>query len=63
MYRHRFDPSSLVAGILFVNFALRYLVDGFGGQAVAYGLAVPAMLVGMVVIMLLRAVFHRRGDS
>lgn len=60
MYRHKTDPSSLVAGILFFNFALRYLIDGFGGDAVSYSLAIPTALAGMAVIVLLRLMFRRR---
>lgn len=63
MSRHRFDPSALVAGILFLGFALRYLNEGTGGHAVPYVFTTPAALAAVVVILVLRRVFHRRRDS
>jgi hypothetical protein len=61
--RHEFDPSALVAGILFLGFALRYLNAGAGGHAVPYAFTTPAVLVGVVVILVLRRVFRSRRDS
>lgn len=63
MSRHKFDPSALVAGILFLGFALRYLNEGTGGQAVPHAFTMPAALVGIAVILVLRRVFRRRRDS
>lgn len=60
MSRHKFDPSALVAGVLFLGFALRYLNEGAGGQAVPYVFTTPAVLVGIVVILVFRRVFRRR---
>ena len=60
MSRHRFDPSALVAGILFFGFALRYLNEGLGGHAVPYAWTTPAAIGTIVVIALLRLVFHAR---
>jgi hypothetical protein len=62
VFRHRFDPSSLVAGILFLGIAARYLIEGFGGQHVSYLGAVPAVLATVVAIMLLRVVFRSRRE-
>jgi hypothetical protein len=60
VYRHRFDPSSLVAGVLFLVIGLRYLNDGFGGGAVTYDWAVPATLVTLAVVVVLRRAFRGR---
>jgi hypothetical protein len=60
VYRHRFDPSSLIAGALFLVFALRYLVAGLTGHPVAYVWAGPAAVVTLGVILLLRLMFLSR---
>lgn len=60
MFRHRFDPSSLIAGILFLAFALRYLLDATGGTTVPYTWTMPAALVTIVVVLLFRLIFIRR---
>ena len=60
MSRHRFDPSALVAGLLFLGFALRYLDEGTGGHTVPYVLTTPAVAGTVVVILVLRRVFRRR---
>jgi hypothetical protein len=62
VFRHRFDPSSLVAGILFLGIAARYLIEGFGGQRVSYLGAVPAVLATTVAILLFRMVFRSRRE-
>lgn len=60
MSRHRFDPSALVGGLLFLGLALRYLDEGTGGHAVPYILTTPAVAATVVVILVLRQVFRRR---
>jgi hypothetical protein len=60
VFRHRFDPSSLVAAILFLGIAGRYLTEGFGGGRVSFPWAVPAVVATLVLIVLLRLVFHSR---
>jgi hypothetical protein len=63
VFRHRFDPSSLVAAILFLGIAGRYLTEGFGGRRVSFPWAMPAVLATIVVIVILRIMFRpRRRD-
>jgi hypothetical protein len=63
VFRHRFDPSSAVAALIFLGVAVRYLVEGFGGRQVSYAWAVPALVISIALIMVLRVVFHgRRRD-
>jgi hypothetical protein len=58
--RHKFDLPALVAGILFLGYALRYLNEGAGGRAVPYVFTTPAAVGTVVVIFVLRRVFRRR---
>lgn len=60
MFRHRFDPSSLLAAALFLGIAGRYLVEGFGGHRVSYDWAIPAVVIAVALILLLRTVFRSR---
>lgn len=60
MFRHRFDPSSLVAAVLFAGIAARYLIEGLGGHPVSFGWAVPAVLAAVGAIYLLRMMFRSR---
>jgi hypothetical protein len=60
VFRHRFDPSSLVAAVLFFGIAARYLTEGFGGRPVSFAWAVPAVGGAIALIVLLRAVFQSR---
>jgi hypothetical protein len=63
VYRHRFDPSSAIAALIFLGVAIRYLVEGFGGHRVSYSWAVPTVVASIALIMILRLVFHgRRRD-
>jgi len=63
VFRHRFDPSSVVAALIFLGVAVRYLVEGFGGEKVSYPWAVPALVVSIALIIILRLAFHgRRRD-
>jgi uncharacterized membrane protein YtjA (UPF0391 family) len=63
VFRHRFDPSSAVAALIFLGVAVRYLVEGFGGQEVSYAWAVRSLVISVALIILLRLVFHgRRRD-
>ncbi|GAA4482826.1 hypothetical protein GCM10023191_003470 [Actinoallomurus oryzae] len=60
MFRHRFDPASLVAGVLFLAIAGRYLVEGFGGDPVSFPWAAPFVLAAVVLIVILRVIFRSR---
>ena len=60
MFRHRFDPSSLVVGLLFLGLALRYLTAALGGDPVLFVWATPAALTILAVTLLLRLAFHSR---
>jgi hypothetical protein len=60
VFRHRFDPSSLVAAVLFFGIAARYLTEGLGGHPVSFPWAVPAVLAAVGTIALLRVVFQSR---
>jgi hypothetical protein len=60
VFRHRFDPSSLVAAVLFFGIAARYLIEGIGGHPVSFPWAVPAVLAAIGAIGLLRVVFQSR---
>ncbi|MDN3357148.1 hypothetical protein [Actinomadura sp. DC4] len=60
MYRHKFDPSSLVAALVFLGVAIRYLVEGTGGHRVSYDWAMPSVLVSIGLIIVLRLVFRSR---
>lgn len=64
MFRHRFDPSSLVAAVLFLWIAGRYLVEGFGGHRVSFPWATPFVIGTIVLILILRLIFRsRRSDQ
>jgi hypothetical protein len=63
VFRHRFDPSSPVAAMLFLGIAGRYLAEGFGGPRVSYDWAVPAVVVAVALICLLRLIFRSRRDQ
>jgi hypothetical protein len=63
VFRHRFDPSSLIAGILFLGIAGRYLIEGFSGRHVSFPWTMPAALTAIVVIILLRLIFHSRRQE
>jgi hypothetical protein len=60
VFRHRFDPASLVAGVLFLTIAGRYLVEGFGGHPVPFLWATPFVLGAVVLIAILRVIFRSR---
>jgi TRAP-type C4-dicarboxylate transport system permease small subunit len=54
VFRHRFDPSSLVAAVIFLGVAWRYL----GGDPPVW--VVPGVAVALVVISVLRLLFRSR---
>ncbi len=60
MSRHRFDPSALVGGTLFLAIAVRYLIEGFGGHRVPFAWTLPAVFVTIAAILFLRVVFRSR---
>jgi hypothetical protein len=60
VFRHRFDPSSAVAAVLFLGTAGRYLADGLGGTRVSFPWTVPLVIAGLVVMIVLRVVFRSR---
>ena len=63
MFRHRFDPSSVVAAVLFLGIAARYLDHGFGGKPITYLWAIPAIAGGLFVLGALRLMFRSRRRS
>ena len=62
MFRHRFDPSSVVAAVLFLGLAMLYLADGLGRANVPVLPAMPGVLAGLGVIGVLRIVFRSRRE-
>lgn len=58
----RFDPASLLAGVLFGAVSAAYLVSGFGGGVLPVPTIwlVPALLIGLGAVGIARAVFRRR---
>ena len=60
MFRHKFDPSSVIAALIFLGIAIRYLVEGFGGNRVPYSGAVPSIIIAIVLIIVLRCAFRSR---
>jgi hypothetical protein len=65
VFRHRFDPSSVVAAVVFLNIAGGYLNEGFGGAPVSFVWAVRGVLGGILLIVVFRALFRsrRRGPG
>lgn len=61
MFRHRFDPSAAIAGLLFLGLAALYLTRGLSvGRSLWIA---PAVLLGLGAIGVLRVVFRaRRAD-
>jgi hypothetical protein len=49
-----------VAALIFLGFAVRYLVEGFGGQKVSYPWTMPSLVISLALIIVLRLAFHRR---
>jgi ABC-type phosphate transport system permease subunit len=62
VFRHRFDPSSAVAAAVFLAVAARYLAHGFGRAPISFLWAVPATVIGLVVIGALRIAFRSRRE-
>jgi hypothetical protein len=60
VFRHRFDPAALVAGVLFLTIAVRYLVAGLGGPEVTFPWAMPTVLGAVALITVLRVIFRSR---
>jgi hypothetical protein len=60
VFRHRFDPAALVAGVLFLTIAIRYLVQGLGGPDVTFPWAMPAVLGTVILVSALRVIFRSR---
>jgi hypothetical protein len=54
VYRHRFDPSAAIAGLLFLTIAAGYLTEALGGSRVTFAFAVPLLLAGLAVIGFVR---------
>jgi hypothetical protein len=54
VFRHRFDPSSLISAVVFLGVAVRYLA----GKPPVW--VVPGIAVALAVIVLLRLVFRAR---
>ena len=60
MFRHRFDPSSLVAAALFLGISARYLVHGLGGPRLPFLWTVPAVVTALVLLSAIRLAFRSR---
>jgi hypothetical protein len=53
----------LIAGILFLGIAGRYLIEGFSGRRMSFPWTMPAALTAIVLIILLRLIFHSRRQE
>ena len=61
MRRHRFDPGSLLAGLLFLTVAGVYLASGFGNRTVVRAeILGPAVFIGLGVVGLVRVLTRSR---
>ncbi len=60
MFRHRFDPSSLVAALLFIAIGARYLDHGANGTRIPYIWTVPAIITSLVLLGAVRLMFRAR---
>jgi hypothetical protein len=59
--RHRFDPGSLLAGLLFLTVAGIYLASGFADQTVVRAeILGPAVFIGLGVVGLVRVLTRSR---
>jgi hypothetical protein len=59
--RHRFDPGSLLAGLLFVTVAGIYLAGGFGDRTIVRAEIIgPAVFIGLGVVGLVRVLTRSR---
>ena len=64
MRRHRIDLFSLLAGLLFVAFAVAYVIGAYTTVHVNARIALPLLLVWLGIAGLLGAVFaQRRSDQ
>ncbi|MCO5969403.1 hypothetical protein [Actinoallomurus soli] len=54
MFRHRFDPSSLIAAVVFLGVAVCYL----GGRPPVW--AAPGVAVALGIVLVLRGLFRSR---
>ncbi|MCO5999169.1 hypothetical protein [Actinoallomurus rhizosphaericola] len=54
MFRHRFDPSSLIAAVVFLGVAVCYL----GGRPPVW--VVPGVAVALGVMLVFRGIFRAR---
>ena len=64
MQRHRIDLFSLLAGLLFVAFAVVYIVGAYTSVHVNVRIALPLLLVWLGIAGLLGAVVaQRRSDE
>jgi hypothetical protein len=60
--RHKLDPSALVAGVLFLTIAGRYLAEAFGDHRLSYAWTMPFVLGSIALIYVLRLIFRRRDS-
>jgi hypothetical protein len=60
MRRHRFDPSGVIAGLFFLVLAGVHFSNAYGGVRISVFWAIPAVLIGLGVIGVLRIVFRGR---
>lgn len=58
--RHRFDPSGLIAGAFFLAVAGVHFGDAYGGLSISLFWAIPAVLIALGAIGVLRIIFRGR---
>jgi hypothetical protein len=59
--RHRFDPGSLLAGLLFLTVASIYLASGFADRTIMRAeILGPAVFIGLGVVGLVRVLTRSR---
>ncbi|GAA2117891.1 hypothetical protein [Actinomadura alba] len=61
MRKHRFDPGSLLAGLLFLAVAAVYLAGGLAERAIVRAeILGPAVFIGLGVVGLVRVLTRAR---
>ncbi|HEY7483336.1 MAG TPA: hypothetical protein VH912_02645 [Streptosporangiaceae bacterium] len=58
--RHRFDPSTLLAGLLFLGFAAWYGSAALIGYSVPMIFGVPCLLIGLATVGFVRVATRAR---
>ena len=57
--RHRFEPSGLLAGLVFLAVAAGFACDAVGLWHPKPALVLPFVAIGMAIVAAVRAVTHR----